>query len=287
MPHFITDDDVRIYYEETGSGFPVIFAHEFGDNYQTWEPQLCHFARRYRCVTYAARGYPPSDVPEEIGKYAVPRLAADIGGLMDHLGFAQVHLVGLSMGSFAVLNFTLANPERVRSLVLGSCGSGVTTDPEQQKARLAAVEARARGYEELGSEVMADRMANLAVRRSFKAKDPRGWAAFRERLKTHSADGCARTLRGSFFNRPSVYDQAAQLRACKVPTLLMFGDDDGPAIEPSHFIRAQMPCAGLMVFPRSGHNLNIEEPLAFNRALDDFFAAAEHGRWACAAPSPE
>lgn len=285
MPRFTTDDNVCIYYEEAGSGFPVIFAHEFGDNHETWEPQLCHFARRYRCVTYAARGYPPSDVPDDIAKYSLARVAADIGGLMDHLGVEQAHLVGLSMGSFSVLNFALANPARVRSLVIGSCGAGVTTDPEQQKARLAAVEARARAYEELGSEVMADRMANLAVRRAFKAKDPRGWAAFRERLKKHSAEGCARTLRGSFLDRPSVYDQGGQLRACRVPTLLMFGDDDGPAIAPTLFMREQMPRAGLAVLPWSGHNLNIEEPVAFNRALDDFFHASEQGRWGYEVPS--
>ncbi|MBI4191524.1 MAG: alpha/beta hydrolase [Betaproteobacteria bacterium] len=144
MAQFTTDDNVRIYYEEAGCGFPVIFAHEFGDNYETWEPQLCYFARRYRCVTYAARGYPPSDVPEDIAKYSLARVAADIGGLMDQLGVEQAHLVGLSMGSFSVLNFALANPARVRALVIGSCGAGVTTDPEQRKSRLEAVEARAR-----------------------------------------------------------------------------------------------------------------------------------------------
>jgi pimeloyl-ACP methyl ester carboxylesterase len=284
MPSFVTDDKVRICYEEAGSGFPMIFAHEFGDNYLSWEPQLCHFARRYRCVAYAARGYPPSDVPDDTAKYSMARLAADIGCLMDHLGAAQAHLVGLSMGSFSVLNFALANAARVRSLVIGSCGAGVTTDPEQQKVRLAAVEERARLYEELGAEAMADRMANLAVRRTFKSKDPRGWAAFRERLKKHSADGCARTLRGSFLNRPSVYDQRDQLRACNIPTLLMFGDDDGPAVAPTLFLREQMPRAGLTVFPFSGHNLNIEEPFAFNRALDDFLHAVELGRWGCPAP---
>ena len=281
MPHFTTDDGVRLYYEEAGSGFPVIFAHEFGDNYESWEQQLSHFAPRYRCIAYAARGYPPSDVPHDTAQYTLPRVAADIGALLDHIGARQAHLVGLSMGSFAVLNFALGNPGRVRSLVVGSCGAGVTSTDAERKARREAVEARARGYEELGAEAMADRMAELAVRRAFKAKEPRAWAAFRERLKTHSAEGCARTLRGSFLDRPSVYDQGEQLRAFRAPTLLMFGDDDQPAIAPTLYLRRQMPCAGLAVFPWSGHNLNIEEPAAFNRALEHFFHACEQGRWRC------
>ncbi|HYC45644.1 MAG TPA: alpha/beta hydrolase [Burkholderiales bacterium] len=279
MPHFSASDGVRIFYEEAGSGVPIVFAHEFGDNYESWAPQMSHFGRRYRCIAYAARGFPPSDVPEALEQYSVSRLVKDIGELMDHLALDRAHLVGVSMGSVPMLNFALAYPARVRSLVIGSTGAGVTRDPAQHRARLEAVEARARDYEMLGAVEMADRMANLSVRRSFKAKDPYGWAAFRERLKKHSAAGCARTLRGSFLNRPSVYDQAAELRAFRVPTLLMFGDDDHPAIEPTLYMREQMPCAGLTVFPWSGHNLNIEEPAAFNRAVEDFFHAAEQGRW--------
>jgi len=279
VPHFSASDGVRIFYEEAGSGVPIVFAHEFGDNYESWAPQMSHFGRRYRCIAYAARGFPPSDVPEALEQYSVSRLVKDIGELMDHLALDRAHLVGVSMGSVPMLNFALAYPARVRSLVIGSTGAGVTRDPAQHRARLEAVEARARDYEMLGAVEMADRMANLSVRRSFKAKDPYGWAAFRERLKKHSAAGCARTLRGSFLNRPSVYDQAAELRAFRVPTLLMFGDDDHPAIEPTLYMREQMPCAGLTVFPWSGHNLNIEEPAAFNRAVEDFFHAAEQGRW--------
>ena len=279
MPHFSASDGVRIFFEEAGSGVPIVFAHEFGDNYESWAPQMSHFGRRYRCIAYAARGFPPSDVPEDLEQYSVSRLVKDIGELMDHLALDRAHLVGVSMGSVPMLNFALANPARVRSLVIGSTGAGVTRDPAQHRARLEAVEARARDYETLGAIEMADRMANLSVRRSFKAKDPYGWAAFRERLKKHSAAGCARTLRGSFLNRPSVYDQGAELRAFRVPTLLMFGDDDHPAIEPTLYMREQMPCAGLVVLPWSGHNLNIEEPAAFNRVVEDFFHAAEQGRW--------
>ena len=270
-------DGVKIYYEEVGAGFPIVFSHEFGDNYETWEPQLDYFGRRYRCVTYAARGFPPSDIPEDMEKYTQARACADIGDLMDQLGLAKAHLVGVSMGSYAVLNFALANPDRSNSLAVGSSGHG--SDLENRAAVLEGIEARAAAFDENGAEKMAMRLAEDGVRVPFKVKDPRGWEAFRARFAKHSAEGCARTLRGVFTDRPSVYSQKEAFEKFEVPTLLMTGDEDTPAIEPTLFMKEHMPRAGLLVFPWSGHNLNIEEPQAFNRALEDFFHAVEHGRW--------
>ena len=277
MPRMTTSDDVEIYYEEVGSGVPIVFSHEFGDNYETWEPQLDYFGRRYRCVTYAARGFPPSDIPEDMEKYTQARASADIGELMDHLGVDQAHLVGVSMGSYAVLNFALVNPGRARSLVVGSGGHG--SDLENRVPVLEGIEARAAAFDEDGAEKTAMSLAEDTVRLPFKIKDPRGWETFRARLATHSAEGCARTLRGVFADRPSVYLQKEAFEAFDVPALLMFGDIDTPAIQPTLFMHRHMPRAGLLVFPWSGHNLNIEEPEAFNRALKDFFHAVEHNRW--------
>ncbi len=277
MPHMTTSDGVRIHYEDVGSGATIVFSHEFGDNHETWAPQLDHFGRRYRCIAYAARGFPPSDVPEEAEKYTQARVSADIGELMDRLGVRQAHLVGVSMGSYAVLNFALAHPDRARSLAVGSGGHG--SDLENRAAVLRGFEARAAAFDENGAEKMAMDLAEDAVRRPFKMKDPREWEAFRTRLAGHSAAGCARTLRGVFADRPSVYAQKEAFEAFDVPALIMSGDMDTPAMEPSLFMHRHMPCAGLLVFPWSGHNLNIEEPRAFNRALEDFFHAVEHGRW--------
>ena len=65
MPHLTTDDNVKLYYEDSGSGIPIVFVHEFAGDYRAWESQVRHFARCYRCITYNARGYPPSDVPSD------------------------------------------------------------------------------------------------------------------------------------------------------------------------------------------------------------------------------
>ena len=96
-------DGIKLYYEITGSGYPLLFSHEFAGDYRSWEPQVRYFTRRYQVITYNARGYPPSDVPEDVHAYSQEQAADDIVGLMRHLGIAQAHLVGLSMGGYAVL----------------------------------------------------------------------------------------------------------------------------------------------------------------------------------------
>ena len=57
MPYATTKDNVKLYYEEAGSGTPILFSHEFAADYRNWEPQMRYFARRHRCITYSARGY--------------------------------------------------------------------------------------------------------------------------------------------------------------------------------------------------------------------------------------
>ena len=101
MPHITTDDGVRLYYEETGSGAPIVFVHEFADDVRGCEPQIRYFSRRYRCVAYNARGYPPSDVPEDPERYSQDRARDDIRAVLDALGIAKAHVVGLSMGGAA------------------------------------------------------------------------------------------------------------------------------------------------------------------------------------------
>src|SRR6185437_11282534 len=101
MSHATTDEGVRLYYEEVGSGVPVIFVHEFAGDHRSWEPQLRHFARRYRCIAYNARGYPPSEVPEDPERYSQARARDDILAVLDRLGIERAHVVGLSMGAFA------------------------------------------------------------------------------------------------------------------------------------------------------------------------------------------
>src|SRR3989440_7656376 len=143
MPHLSTDDGVKLYYEETGSGAPVVFVHEFAGDYRSWEPQMRYFARRYRCIAFNARGWPPSEVPQDAARYSQARASDDIRAVLDGLKIDKAHIVGLSMGGFATLHFGFTYPQRALSLVIGGCGYGAAPDKRaqfQQEAEAAAAQ---------------------------------------------------------------------------------------------------------------------------------------------------
>src|SRR3954471_17330748 len=132
MSSATTDDGVRLHYEETGEGVPLLFVHEFAGDHRSWEPQVRALSRRHRCITYAARGYPPSDVPHGLDAYSQDRAVADALAVLDALGVERAHVVGLSMGGFCTLHLGLRHPERARSLVVAACGYGA--QPEKRDA---------------------------------------------------------------------------------------------------------------------------------------------------------
>src|SRR5207302_6626873 len=117
---------------EIGSGAPIVFVHEFAADHRSWEMQMRHFGQRYRCITWSARGYPPSDVPEKPASYSQNRAADDIAAVLDHLRIDKAHIVGLSMGGFATLHFGFRHAKRARSLCIGGCGYGAERDERQR-----------------------------------------------------------------------------------------------------------------------------------------------------------
>ncbi len=277
MPHLTTDDGVRLYYEETGSGAPVVLVHEFADDVRGYEPQVRYFGRRYRCIAFNARGYPPSDVPEDPARYSQERARDDIRAVLDGLGIAKAHVVGISMGGFAVLHFGLSYPDRALSLVVAGCGYGAEPGKRQQFH-----DETAKTAELIAGAGMAAASKTYAIgptRVQFQNKDPRGWAEFAAHLAEHSTLGSANTMRGVQARRPSLYDLTDRMRALDVPTLVMTGDEDDPCLEPGLLMKRTIPTAALIVFPNTGHGLNLEEPELFNRTLDEFFHQVESGRW--------
>ena len=277
MPDLTTDDGVRLYYEETGTGHPLVFVHEFAGDYRSYELQLRYFARRYRCIAFNARGYPPSEVPEDPARYSQERARDDIRAVLDALGIAKAHIVGISMGGFAVLHFGFAYPARASALVVAGCGYGAEPGKRQQfhdeTARTAAHIASA------GMASASERYARGPTRVQFQNKDPRGWAEFAAQLAEHSTPGSAKTMQGVQARRPSLWDLVNEMKRLEVPTLVATGDEDDPCLEPGLLMKRTIPSAALVVLPNTGHALNLEEPDLFNRLCDDFFHQVESGRW--------
>ncbi len=275
--HITTGDGVRLYAEEAGRGTPMLFIHEFGGNHESWEPQLRHFSRRHRCVTYAARGYAPSDIPEDAAQYSQAIAVADAVAVLDGLGIAKAHIVGLSMGGFATIHFGLTHPARALSLTVAGAGYGAEKQFETY-FRGVSLEVADR-FETLGAPAFAPTYAEGASRVQFQAKDPRGWREFADRLATHSSTGAALTMRGVQAMRPSLWDLEAGLKRMAVPTLVIVGDEDDHCLQPGLFLKRTIPACGLSVFPKTGHTLNLEEPAMFNAVLAEFIAQAEAGAW--------
>ena len=277
MPYVETDDAVKLHFEDSGSGYPVIFVHEFAGDVRSWEPQLRYFSRRYRCIAFNARGFPPSDVPEDGAMYSQDRARDDIKAVLDHLGIGDAHIVGLSMGGFATLHFGFAYPGMARSLVVAGCGYGA--EPGRRARFQEEAEAAAARFESEGAEKFAASYALGPARVQFQNKDPRGWRQFADMLAEHSSLGSALTMRGVQKGRPSLWDLEDDMKALTVPTLVVTGDEDDPCLAPALFMKQAIASSGLVVFPRTGHTVNLEEPDAFNRAVADFFAQVEAGRW--------
>ena len=278
MAHVTTDDGVKLYYEETGSGLPIVFVHEFAGDSRSWEAQVRHFSRRYRCITFNARGYPPSDVPADGSMYSQQRARDDILAILDGLGIDRAHVVGLSMGGFATLHFGMAHSGRALSLVVAGCGYGA--HPDQYETFQKEARALADSMREKGMEHIASTYGHGPARLQLRDKDPRGFAEFVRHFGEHSAQGSANTMENYQGKRPSLYTLKEQMAGITAPLLIVAGDEDEATLEPSILMKRTIATSGLVVMPRSGHVMNIEEPALFNYVVEDFFHTVEAGRWA-------
>jgi len=277
MPHATTPDKVKLYYEEVGQGTPILFVHEFASDHRGWEPQMREFGKRYRCICYSARGYKPSDVPADANAYSYKHVMRDAVAVLDHLKIEQAHIIGLSMGGYTSLQVALNHPARVRSLVLAGTGSGrerLYTDEFHKHSRAIADQ-----FERDGAVAVARTYGLGPSRVPFMLKDPRGFAEFQRMLAEHDTQGSANTSRGFQGTRPSLYDFEADIRKLTTPALIVVGDEDERCIEPGLFLKAAIAASGLVVLPKTGHVVNLEEPDLFNQAVDDFLARVDAGRW--------
>ena len=281
MP-YAEHDGVKLFYDQTGSGTTVVFLHEFAGDHRSWTLQTGHFSSRYRCLAFAARGYPPSDVPDSPDAYGQDIANGDVIAVLDHLGIGKAHFVGLSMGAYTALQMALHHPDRCRSVVAASGGSGAF--PPTRDAFLAECGAVADQIEQAG-RFPAEQMGQGPTRIQLFNKHPDRWRTFVDHAAEHPAKAAAMILRQIQAERPSLYDLEDSLRAVTLPVLLLVGDEDESCLDVNLHLKRVMPAASLVVFPGCGHLLNLEEPGLFDRFAGEFFRAVDAGTWRPRDPS--
>jgi pimeloyl-ACP methyl ester carboxylesterase len=277
MPHALSNG-CKIYFEETGpaNAPAVLFCHEFGGDFRSWEDQMRHLGRNWRCITFSNRGYPRSDAPADEAAYGQDIANHDAIAVLDHLKIAKAHVVGLSMGGYTTLMLAAKFPDRVLSCVAAGAGSGALKANRAQfieEARHAAGETETRGaMDAVGIGLGPTRV-------QLQNKDPRGWQQFVANLGEHNAKAAAKTLRQVQASRASLYDLEAVLKAVKAPTLLLVGDEDEPCLDVNLWMKRLMPTARLAILPAAGHAINLEEPALFNQLVEQFLAQVDRGAW--------
>ncbi len=239
----------RIYYESTGSGEVVLFSHGAGGNHAIWVHQTPVFAEKYRVVTWDQRGWgKSSDVRGLAGDSETA--VEDLRRLLDHLDIDKAHLVGQSMGGWAVAGFALRYPERTRSLVLANTYGGLSTEPMREW-------------------ITAERWAEVRERaaeagRDFDIMDPARAFRYGQISRLAPPRGPA-NLGELLFGTHWDLDEA---RKSTVPILIVTGPYDMIfAPEMMRLLDAELPTSRLVEIPDSGHSPYFEKPDAWNRVV--------------------
>ena len=219
------------------------------------------------------------DRPDDVAAYSQARAADDAAAVLRGLGIAKAHLVGLSMGATAALEFGIRHADQALSLTVAAGGGGGSTDPETIRKFRAECAAAAERIERDGLAVMAETYCATPSRVQYRYKDPRGWAEFKQQFADGSAKGHAMTMRGIQGARQPFFERTAELQKIRDPMLVIIGDEDESTHGLAVHLKAHVPRSGVLELPKTGHTINLEEPAAFNAAVQDFLHAVEQDRW--------
>jgi 3-oxoadipate enol-lactonase len=256
----------EIHYEANGEGREtIVFAHGLLFSGRMFENQVRALRNRYRCVTFDFRGQGQSEVTAS--GYDMDSMTDDAAGLIEALGCAPCHFVGLSMGGFVGMRLAARRPALLRSLIL--LETSADPEPEENVGAYRRLNLVARW---LGVRPVASRVLKILFGRKFLEDPLRGALKeeWRRRLLANDRIGITRAVTG-VIDRPGIYDEIGRIA---LPTLVIVGDQD-VATPPAKAerIQAQIPGSRLVVIPGAGHSSAIEEPEEVNQALIEFLGA--------------
>jgi pimeloyl-ACP methyl ester carboxylesterase len=260
---------INLYYEDTGTGTPLVWVHGFGCGLRTWDPQVQHFRASKRVVSYDVRGLGISDAPESASAYSQDISVADLAGLIDHLRIERAIVGGLSMGGNIALNYAIAHPQRVSALIIADTGAGSDNTAEWVAGSLRYADACDRG----GMEAFADMACANPLFARYLAQGADRERFIRSCLMTHRARGVAHTAREVLAKRPTIYSLESKLRELRIPTLLIVGGHDTPCVKVHEYMARTIPGARSVVMPGVGHLSNLEAPDVFNAHVDQFLGS--------------
>jgi pimeloyl-ACP methyl ester carboxylesterase len=264
----LSADGTALHVEDHGGDGPtVLFVHELLGTGATFGPIVDRLRARFRCITFNARGYPPSDVPSAPHAYSERAAWQDVLAVLEGLTQQRAHLVGVSMGAASCLQACFAAPRRVASMVLASIGSG--SDAEAG-AQASAMEGMAAQFETVPLQSLLEEHANRPNRRTLAANQPESFGVFRGEFLRLSPKGVAATLRGVQKRRLPVYALEPQVRNLMIPALVVLGSEDLPCRKACEFLAAALPNGHLEELPGCGHTPNLEQPEVFARLCSDF-----------------
>ncbi len=244
----IDRDGVRIFYQEAGSGEPILLSHGYSATSRMWQDQVEALRQHYRVITWDMRGHGQSDSPELLEAYSERHTVDDMAAILGACGVERAVIGGLSLGGVMSLAFHDAHPAMVRALMLFDTGPGF----RNAEARQAWNDRTLQRADDLEKRGLA------ALGRSDEI-----------RLGEHrSADGLARAARGMMTQTDDHLIRS--LPNIAVPTLVLVGADDTNVLAATDYMAAKIAGATKMVIPQAGHAANLHQPAAFNRAVTDF-----------------
>jgi pimeloyl-ACP methyl ester carboxylesterase len=271
MPYARTDDGVRIYYEEHGTGTPLVLAYGIGGNADLWDVNVPALAAQHRLILWEPRGHARSDSPEDPAKYSFARWVLDLRDVLDHLRIRRAHVGGLSLGGGIATRFTLRFPGRVRSLLVtnSSSAAGVPLSVDNLVMRAQSIHVTlSMGMDAMAEFAMASN-PNVAARLALDPSSKDEFYAYYRRL---TPIGYANSLR-ALLAMDYITEDLPRIR---VPVLLIGGAQD-PSLGAMNIMHGKVRGSRMVVLSPASHFGNRDQPEAWNGAALDFLALVDRG----------
>ncbi len=260
----------------SGRGTPVVLLHGFTGSSKTWRPFVQRLASSYMLVRPDIIGHGESDSPVDSTRYSMAHAVTDLNSLLDSLNIESAHWLGYSMGGRVALQFALAHPDRVRSLILEGTSPGITNERERALRKTQDDELADRIARE-GLISFVDFWESIPLFASQQRLPRQEFARQRQQRLANDPAGLAKSLRG--MGQGTYPGVSEQLRRLTMPVLLVVGQEDAKFQATSRTMVAQLSDGRIESIPDAGHAAHLEQPEAFISIVEQFLDEQERSSW--------